>query len=154
MLRLCGQLSKNAVHSQFSQGCCSVFSRPSELALSRKPCKTGLHENTSPFSAFLELRNSLGLQAGEVFFFKVGAKLGRTPGACTMMVDDKFRVTGLVSSWQNQTTPIRLCWYHDADHSTFFVNSGFDPEFVEHVHMNVWHHWRTANHEPWLKVKD
>ncbi len=57
--------------SQFSQGCCSVFSRPSELALSRKPCKTGLHENTSPFSAFLELRNSLGLQAGEVFFSRL-----------------------------------------------------------------------------------
>ncbi len=30
--------------------------------------------------------------------------------------------------------------------STFFVNSGFDPEFVEHVHMNEWHQWRTANH--------
>ncbi len=28
----------------------------------------------------------------------------------------KFRVTGLVLIWQNQTTPIQLCWYHDADH--------------------------------------
>ncbi len=36
------------------------------------------------------------------------------PGACTTM--NKFRVTGLVSSWQNQTTPIWLYWYHDADH--------------------------------------
>ncbi len=23
--------------------------------------------------------------------------------------------------------------------STFFVNSGFDPEVTERVHMNVWH---------------
>ncbi len=44
--------------SQFSQGCCSVSSRPSEFVPPRKPYKTGLHENTSPFSAFLELRNS------------------------------------------------------------------------------------------------
>ncbi len=36
----------------------SVFSRPSEFVLSRKPGKTGLHENTSPFFAFLKLRNS------------------------------------------------------------------------------------------------
>ncbi len=45
--------------SQFSQGCCSVFSCPSEFVPPRKPCKTVLHENTSPFSAFLELRNSV-----------------------------------------------------------------------------------------------
>ncbi len=57
-------------------------------------------------------------------------------------LQDSFRV--------DQTTPIRLCWYHLPWYwsSTFFVNSGFDPEFV---HMNVWHHWRTANHKPWLK---
>ncbi len=24
--------------------------------------------------------------------------------------------------------------------SAFSVNSGFDPEFVEHEHMKVWHH--------------
>ncbi len=36
--------------------------------------------------------------------------------------------------------------------SAFSVNSGFDPEFVEHDHIYVWHHWGTANHEPWLKV--
>ncbi len=29
---------------------------------------------------------------------------------------DKLRVTGLVLSWQNLTTPIWLCWYHEADH--------------------------------------
>ncbi len=29
---------------------------------------------------------------------------------------NKLRVTGLALSWQNQTTPIRLCWYHEADH--------------------------------------
>ncbi len=45
--------------SQFSQECCSVFSCPSEFVLPRKLDKTGLHEKTSPFSAFLELRNSL-----------------------------------------------------------------------------------------------
>ncbi len=37
----------------------SVFSCPSEFVLPRKLGKTGLHENTSPFFAFLELRNSL-----------------------------------------------------------------------------------------------
>ncbi len=50
----------------------------------------------------------------------------------------------------NHSNPALLvpwCWS-----SPCFVNSGFDLEFVEHVHMNVWHHWRTANHEPWLKV--
>ncbi len=36
--------------------------------------------------------------------------------------------------------------------SSFFVNSGFGPKFVEHVHMNMWHHWRTSNRGPWLKV--
>ncbi len=35
-----------------------MFSRPSEFVLPRKLGKTGLHENASPFSAFLELRNS------------------------------------------------------------------------------------------------
>ncbi len=29
---------------------------------------------------------------------------------------NKLRVTGLVLSWQNQTSPIWLCWYHEADH--------------------------------------
>ncbi len=32
------------------------------------------------------------------------------------------------------------------------LNLSFDPEFVDHVYMNVWHHWQTANHEPRLKV--
>ncbi len=36
----------------------SVSSRPSEFVLPSKLGKTGLHENTSPFFAFLELRNS------------------------------------------------------------------------------------------------
>ncbi len=58
MLRLCGQLSKDAHPNSHKR---SVFSRPSEFALPRKPCKTGLHENTSPFSAFLELKNSPAL---------------------------------------------------------------------------------------------
>ncbi len=30
--------------------------------------------------------------------------------------------------------------------SAFFVNSDFDPEFVECMHMNVWHQRQTANH--------
>ncbi len=29
---------------------------------------------------------------------------------------NKLRVTGLVLSWQNQTSPIWLSWYHEADH--------------------------------------
>ncbi len=45
-------------------------------------------------------------------------------GACTMMV-----VTGLVWSWQNQTSLALLVPWSWS--STFFVNSGFDPEFVE-----------------------
>ncbi len=39
----------------------SVSSRPSEFVLPRKPGSTSLHENTSPFIAFLELRNSQSL---------------------------------------------------------------------------------------------
>ncbi len=35
----------------------------------------------------------------------------------------------------------------------FLCQPRLDPEFVERVHMNVWHQRRTANHEPWLKVK-
>ncbi len=52
----CGQLSKKAVHLNSHKD--AVFSCPSEFVPPRKPCKTGLHENTSPFSAVLELRNS------------------------------------------------------------------------------------------------
>jgi len=26
---------------------------------------------------------------------------------------NELSVTGLASSWQTQTNPIRLCWYHD-----------------------------------------
>ncbi len=75
-------------------------------------------------------------------------------GACTTMVDEQtqcYRISFKLTK-PNHSNPALLvpwCWSW-----TFFVNSGFDPEFVEHVHMNVWHHWRTANHEPWLKVKD
>ncbi len=74
-------------------------------------------------------------------------------GACTMMVDEQiqsYRISFELTK-PNHSNPALLvpwCWS-----STFFVNSGFDPEFVEHLHMNVWHHWQTANHEPWLKVK-
>ncbi len=50
------------------------------------------------------------------------------------MVDEqiqgyRLQVTGL----ENQTTPIWLCWYHDADHQLSLINSGFDLEFVEHM---------------------
>ncbi len=34
----------------------------------------------------------------------------------------------------------------------FLCQVRVDPVFVEHEQMYVWHHWRTANHEPWLKV--
>ncbi len=74
------------------------------------------------------------------------------PGACTMMVDEQIQSYRISFEFTkpNHSNPALLvpwCWS-----STFFVNSGFNPEFVEHVHMNVWHHWQTANHEPRLKV--
>ncbi len=59
MLRLCGQLSKNAVHLNSHKNAVLVFSCSSEFVLPRKLDKTGLHKKTSPTSAFLELRNSL-----------------------------------------------------------------------------------------------
>ncbi len=71
-------------------------------------------------------------------------------GACTIIQSTQiqiYRISFELTKPNHSMVP--WCWS-----SAFFVNSGFDPEFVEHVHMNVWHHWRTANHEPWLKVKD
>ncbi len=70
------------------------------------------------------------------------------PGACTMMVDEQiqsYRISFELTKPNHSNLALLA--------STFFVNSGFDPEFVERVHMNVRHHCRTANHEPWLKVK-
>ncbi len=63
-----------------------------------------------------------------------------------MMVDEQIQ-SYMISleltkpNHSNQALLVPWCWS-----STFFVNSGFDPKFVEHVLMNVWHHWRTANH--------
>ncbi len=72
-----------------------------------------------------------------------------TSGACTMMVDEQiqsYRISFELTKpdHSNPALLVPWCWS-----SSFLVNAGFDPEFVEHMHMNV----RTANHEPWLKVK-
>ncbi len=69
MPRLCGQLSKNAVHTSLIS-VRSVSSRPSEFVLIRKLSKTGLHENASPFFAFLELRNCSEQFLRDPFFLK------------------------------------------------------------------------------------
>ncbi len=55
--KLCVRLSKNADMSILIS-VCSVSSHPSEFVLPRELGKTSLHENASPFFAFLELRNS------------------------------------------------------------------------------------------------
>ncbi len=56
-------------------------------------------------------------------------------------------VTGSVSSWQIQTTPIRLCWYHDADHQLSLSTQALILSLWSTcTYMNVWHQWRTTHH--------
>ncbi len=57
----------------------SVSSRPSEFVLIRKLSKTGLHENASPFFAFLELRNCSEQFLRDPFFFKEHLKKSKEP---------------------------------------------------------------------------
>ncbi len=44
-----------------------------------------------------------------------GTVLG-TPGACTMIVDETIQSYKIRFKLTNQSTPIWLCWYHEADH--------------------------------------
>jgi len=70
----------------------------------------------SPFNRLFSLKWPIGnkkITGQQNLLEKI---FGKRPGACTMMVVNKLRVAGLVSSRQNQTNPTRRCWYHDADH--------------------------------------
>ncbi len=60
-----------------------------------------------------------------------------------MMIDEQiqsYRISFELTKPDHSNLALLVPWSWS---SAFFVNSGFDPEFVEHVHMNV---TSTANH--------
>ncbi len=60
-----------------------------------------------------------------------------------MMIDEQilsYRISFELTKPDHSNLALLVPWCWS---SAFFVNSGFDPEFVEHVHMNV---TSTANH--------
>ncbi len=68
------------------------------------------------------------------------------PGACTMMVAEQTQsfMIRFESTKPNQSDlDLSVPWSWS---STFSVNSGFDPELVEHEHMKVWLQQWTSNH--------
>ncbi len=63
-----------------------------------------------------------------------------------MIVDEQIQSYRISFEWTNpnhSNLGLLVPWSWS---STFFVNSGFDPELMERVHMNVWHQRQTANH--------
>lgn len=40
---------------------------------------------------------------------------------------NKLRVMGFISSRQNQTNPVMLCWYHYADHQLSLLTKALVP---------------------------
>ncbi len=72
-------------------------------------------------------------------------KTQQTEETRTMMVDEQINSYWISFELTNQTTPIRFRWYMMLI-INFLCQLGLDPELMKRVHMNVWHHWQTANH--------
>ncbi len=75
-----------------------------------------------------------------------------------MFIDEQiqsYRISFVLTK-PNQTTPIWLCWYMKLI-INFLCRLRLDPELMERVHMIVWHHRLTANHnteQVWLTSRE